>query len=339
MHTDAPERGTGTAEQKKSSIEFWDNHHSNEQEEAKEWILTVSPNLLRLISSHIPIMWDGASDGSTDIDPTMRTVRILEIGCGTSALSRSLLDYLVSGRRKGNDVNRISVTATDVSSVCIEKNRARDASFASSLSHDELQYDTLDTLGESLLLGDIRGRDATSPGYDIIVDKGCLDTFLFRNVRKCKTTEHHPPLLSRLLINVHRMLSRDGKYMVISPRRKIPSLRDFSGFGKVERTPVDAIMDDLADLEGVSNQKSARCLSAAAYMYVCEKDSEFVFCSSPLFRVRADMSLPDDAATCAECGISFLKFRAGENIDPKGQRFWTRKWRGHAVHCGGKATT
>ena len=152
------------------------------------------------------------------------SVNALEIGCGVSQLSLTLLRRLLLSQDADRRDVRYFFVATDVSPICIEHNRTRDDSFMTSLNiaHGSLSYELLDVLDDKL-------SSAHDRKYDLILDKGTLDTFLFRSKRKQKGSSSHPPLLKPLLNNIHRWL-RTGcgsKYVIISPRPKIKSLRDF----------------------------------------------------------------------------------------------------------------
>lgn len=316
-------RSDGSQQQQKlTSIEFWDRYYHN-HESITEWILRDSQSLLALISSQL----------MTSSNLQRGTKKILEIGCGTSCLARSLLQHLVDRRQNGEAKGNCgySVKATDVSDVCIQQNRARDSAYINSLGGgvDELRYDKLDVLGHDL------GCGADSCKYDIIIDKGCLDTFLFRNARKDKRTESHPPLLVCLLTNVYRLLKNgSGRYIFVSPRSKIPSVRDFAGFAEVKRVA----MYGSGDLDGKRRQpeESKWRKSHLAYVYICVKGGPIeIDNEGSLFHDTYDTSLSNDQDTCPKCAISFGDFREGRDITQKGELVWGRIWKGHKTHCKG----
>lgn len=222
--------------------------------------------------------------------------------------------------------------ATDVSEVCIQRNRARDGEFISGLGNngDEFRYEQLDIL--STAASTVNSQYSK---YDIIIDKGCLDTFLFRNVRGARSTERHPPLIASLLKNVHSMLRSGsaGKYIIISPRKRLASVKQFVGFKSVERVKIDSgsgILDGRQEGNTSANDNTA-------YMHICQKNEECdIQCASSstsLFFDTHGILLLDDDSICTGCGVSFEQYRGGESLSGRGEVFWKRKWKGHQAHC------
>ena len=276
--------------QKNKTIDFWDEKH--EHDGAKEWILTPSVSLIEQA-----LMLDGMSN-------------VLEIGCGTSCLARDLYCYF-----KG----AVTVVATDVSAVCIRSNQRRDRAMIES-SKGRFEYQILNIL---------QPNDTMKNKFDVIVDKGCLDTFLFRSSHQER--EH---LVCTLLDNIHKWLKDDGgKYIVITPRPKVKFLRDYRGFSSINRLALDESSSNvvLADLETCKNNNTC-------FVYTCSKDSKFIPGRERPFRDSYDISFKSDEDTCSRCRVTFKEFRGGEDMSGRGSKFWARRWRGHREHCKGMDT-
>jgi SAM-dependent methyltransferase len=272
--------------QSEKTIAFWNDYH--EQESAKEWILVPSDSLLTSLAKELPAE-----------DP-----RVLEIGCGSSALAKEL--YL---KTKGRYV------VTDVSAICIESNKSRDQQVLHE-SNGNLSYSVL-----NVLLAE--EKSPVQDNFDMVLDKGCLDTFLFRSRQQVQTE-----LVRKLLDNVHCWLADGGKYLVLSPRSKLAQLRDYKGFKTTTRRKMDDSNAVLGDLDGRSSKKEA------VYMHVCVKDSSYIPGIGRAYDDLVDApSLFQDDSCCGGCGVSFLCFRGGEGISGKGEACWRRKWGNHQVHC------
>lgn len=319
--------------QKKSAVAFWDDYHSQQAPDklssassgasTKEWIANPRSHLLELIATHMTTARRRQDDSSS-----MLHVRILEIGAGSSLLSRCLLSHLQQRRQSGTNAigscnNTYSIVATDVSEVCIEQSRTRDRTFISSLtgSDDELRYEVLDISASASML--------SRKLYDIVLDKGCLDTLLFRNARGSKSTERHPPLIAALLTNVYNMLRPGGNYIVISPRKRIPSLNQFVGFSEIKQIDVDS--SSIGELDG--NQEDS---TSKAFIYICNKSVVGGIIgagAAPIFRDTRDLVGISDESQCQGCHKSFEQFRGGEALSGRGEVFWKRKWKGHQDHC------
>ena len=339
MTTDAT---ATTRRQKRSAVDFWNSYHKKSDASGvpKEWIARDTSYLLDLIAGLV--VDDEEQEGGCHSARRTLAIRIIEIGCGTSTLSRSLLSHL--RRRRGqlaasSTSSPVSyhIVATDVSEVCIQNNRDRDGAFIGSLADDAvdtLRYETLDALSTSCT-GDAKLFSKGSL-YDIVLDKGCLDTFLFRNSRGNKSTDRHPPLLAALLFNVSKMLQQGGKYIVISPRRRIPSLAQFVGF-KNDITKLEVEARSVGDLEGNQGDNP----SAKAYVFVCKRARDIDIGdrldppseNSSMFRDTSELSLISDESICEGCGLTFAIFRGDEPLTGRGEMRWFRKWKGHKQHC------
>ena len=278
--------------QKEKTIEFWDALHRRET--CKEWIVHPSDTVLEAIGK--------LQDGSF----------ILEIGCGTSCLSRDLYCHY-----KG----AVKVVATDVSAVCIRENQERDLSLMAA-SRGRFTYQVANTL---------ETNSSFENQNDVILDKGCLDTFLFRSGHQER--EH---LVETLLDNVHRWLRHGGKYVVVTPRSRVRLLRDYKGFCCVRRNVLSESSSRqvmIADLESDNDKTKSEC-----YIYVCHKDPSYVSGQGAAFRDSFGLSLESDEDTCPGCGETFLGFRGGEDMSGRGSKQWARRWRGHRVHCKGRVS-
>jgi SAM-dependent methyltransferase len=269
--------------QKEKTIEFWNEFHK--QESAKEWILKPSEALFEAIPLH---------------------GRVLEIGCGTSHLSRDLYCHYKES---------CAVVATDVSAVCIKSNQKRDEALLA-MSQGRFSYQVLDALQSNPELMD---------SSNVILDKGCLDTFLFRSGHQVSEQ-----LVKTLLDNVHRWLKDNGKYIVFTPRRRLKLLRDYAGFASVQRSALDESSNVvLGDLDGDSGNDTV-------YMYVCEKDRSYTPGNGIAFRDGYDLAFRGEKHTCSSCSMTFQDFCNGEDMNGKRIKYWTRRWRGHCVHCRGQ---
>ncbi|KAL9184277.1 hypothetical protein ACHAXT_002363 [Thalassiosira profunda] len=261
-----------------------------------EWIAANSPQLIDTIANLLP---------SPECSDGCRSVNVLEIGCGVSQLSLSLLQTLLKDERQYGDQRRAyRFVATDISPVCIEHNRKRDGEVISALQpcSGSLTYRILDVLDEE-------AAASTTKKYDIILDKGTLGTFLFRSKRTMKGSASHPPLLTRLLNNMHRWMCAEGKYVILSPPKF-----DIGG---------NAVL-----VQGNGTVPSRH----EVYLYECTKnDSYNPDRDSPYEGTGVDV---DDGATCAKCGTSFEGFR-GSRKDNGGRVVWERRWKNHIAHCQG----
>lgn len=108
-----------------------------------EWIVPNCPTVLDTTLSLFP----------RDI-LTNDSINVLEIGCGVSQLSLSLLQRILD-KNATHDMHKHSYNfvSTDVSPVCIEQNRKRDDDYISSLktTSSSLTYNVLDILDESVI--------------------------------------------------------------------------------------------------------------------------------------------------------------------------------------------
>jgi hypothetical protein len=356
-----------------------------EQTLSKEWILQPTTKLLHTIQNQCntilkkqqPLHNSGtttnnSSGSSISSDPTMiqqsLVFSMLEIGCGTSMFGLTLWEYLLSNPSTSSSTalssSILQYHATDVSQVCIQQNRLRDearilytlqkvqsniatSSFSSSKdskNHPQhsFQYKHLDILYPD--------NHHDEQQYHLILDKGCLDTFLFRTKSKAtsctKDVNQDQTLMTCFFHNIHSLLmdnddnddhhhTHGGKYILFSPRSKIKQVRDFNGFSSVQKIKLDASSSGVAfgDLDGT--RKDTNSSKHAVYMYVCTKNSHYVVGKSNVFSsvTSGDGCHYNEDDTCTKCHLSFHNFRNGENMVYKGKKYWYRRWKGHLMHC------
>ncbi|KAL3798293.1 hypothetical protein HJC23_000207 [Cyclotella cryptica] len=321
-------------------------------DDALEWIVDNSPILL----DEILKMFPKASVTSPANESNVKKLNVLEIGCGVSELSRTLLEKSLRNRGQLTDFGMsYAFVATDVSSVCVENNRKRDEAFVLSLGNhnnnnsssdsktlisnhnDSLSYKTLDVLTKTPTMQN---------HYDIILDKGTLDTFLFRSKRTHRGTEAYPPILVPLLNNIHTWLRRGvtAKYIFVSPRSKIKAVRDYNGFVKVRRAALDveslggAVLLQSNHADSRCNSKNDTCSRKNIFIYECIRNDQYEpDCDEPF---RNDNrcygeSAVDDRSVCPHCKQSFKDFRGKVEIRDQGILVWGRRWRNHLIHCKG----
>ena len=200
--------------------------------------------------------------------------------------------------------------------------------------------------------------------WDVILDKGVIDTFLFRS--KSRGEKHiYTPILEKVLNNVWYLMSsltkenndndnsdtsmeNESLFIVISPRSKLKAIRDYSGFIKVERHQLIQQQSSMGELvsgnKNSSNKnnkntkkKSKSSSAASAYVYVCHKNEKYNKDEHPTYK-NDYRNLPTDDAICPHCGITFHDFCNGQNVlkDKEGRDgvvHWTRQWKGHCIHC------
>jgi hypothetical protein len=289
-----------------------------ESRSSTEWILQPTDTLLDLLCSLIihPASGKSAIVGEGRIP----SLRFLEIGAGTSHLSRQLFRHLIEIRQElGSGCDRppstVSALVTDVSSVCIQQNRKRDSDFLDEAKGSFL-YDTLNIATAP--------PDELCASFDFILDKGCLDTFLFRT--RHRGGRRKEILMKTVLDNLYEMLKAEDHscLLILSPRSNARSLREHSGFD-CHRRELDRSVFALGDLDGDKMQSRD-----ALYLYVCRKRPDY----DPSQTAPEPMyELPDDDA-CPTCSKTFRSFRGGHHrLENRGRHVWYREWTGHKAHC------
>ena len=303
----------------KKTLDFWDSFYKTSVTDELEWITSASDAPLVL-------------DKILSLYPTVQQLRILEIGCGISTLSRSLLQRMLQTAEGKSQHAAYEFVSTDVSSVCLEHNRSRDAAFISSLpGYASLSYAELNVVKEL--------EPCQINKYSVVLDKGTCDTFLFRSKRKQKGSAAHAPLLKSLLNNVHRMLRADcqAKYIIISPRSKLKSVRDFNGFVSVNRIRMSTA---LLGEDALLVKSNAECNTTTAgrkqnsiFIYECTRNDLYDPDNDQPFLEEG--ALINDDSICDKCKMTFKSFRGKVDIHDQGEIHWTRRFRNHIIHCKG----
>ena len=318
------------------TIQFWDKFH--EDNKSKEWISSLSTELMDILLSRL---CNGIRMKREEGLQKDCQFRMLEIGCGTSTMARELLQSLMRRIEKESKTQiHVHMCATDVSQVCIDVNNARDdpmtlrrQSTSTTNQDDEeslpsssyLEYRVLNVLEE-------KGTEDSDFSYvksklwDVILDKGCVDTFLFRSKNRGETLACNT-ILEKVLKNVWSWMAPHGIFMAVSPRSKIKAIRDFSGFSRVEKIPLPK--NSKGDLVGQKTNTS----KVPAYVYVCHKNQHYeIDGDMPTFKANF-RDVPKDNAECPNCQMTFGELRNGEAVEGRGKIFWTRQWKGHCIHC------
>ena len=336
--------------QRERTIQFWDEFYSSSHQDQhehtssantesvphrKEWILQPTDALFEKICSYLPETVARQKEDPQNVEQVTNTetqsikVEILEIGCGVSQLSKELYKYLTE-KHPSSSMMQCHVIATDVSSVCIEQMILRDNDKIRS-SKNRFSYQVLNVLDDVDSLTTSMGNNR----YSMVLDKGCLDTFLFRSQQNLQWK-----LMTRLLDNIHSWLRNDGVYVILSPRSKIKFVRDHVGFSSVKHIPLHSNSEGsnrgevvLGELDGMREATSAE--GTTVHMYVCAKNSNYApgACLTFPFRQMHDASLLNDDNACPTCGLAFSAFRGKKNGDIKQQERWRRRWNGHVIHC------
>jgi SAM-dependent methyltransferase len=381
--------------QRNTTLQFWDEYHN--ENDSQEWISKPGEELLAMIFHHY---WNQDQDHrhSKNNDMTMLSsdiknneiIKVLEIGCGTSSLVRDMKIHIENTYPR--IIKKVVACGTDVSQVCIDVNQQRDGQ-----NSGDLWYEVLNCLEDDNDNGEQPSSSSSfhhRGNWDLIIDKGCLDTFMFRS-KKQGTNRIYPESVRKLLDNIHGWLSsstksssswlslsssdddggerlekgeevvlrnrRVGCYIFISPRSKVKAVRDYAGFSSVRRYPLPG--NYRAELEGKKNNINNKSninnnnnennnnttdnvdsniispSSTPGYLFVCTKNVNYKVGSEEPFPTAAtdyggdqNEKLNDDTK-CPKCGISFFEFRKGEGLEFRGNKFWTRTFKGHCIHC------
>lgn len=259
--------------------DFWNKYHKEIPQQ--EWLLEKSPQLLEKIRTAIHHHQQSQQEQTDELFKKKKegqgqttNVYIMEVGCGTSTLSRSLLEYLIHHHHHHHEKNTngrhhknqyfYNVLSTDISPIACEHNKNRDSSFISSLEGEKeeaagsLQYQVYDVVVNDSNSTFFNNENNTKQSF--ILDKACLDTLLFRS----KKTKGYSPLVEQMLNNIHSILQDDGIYFLITPRKKIKEVRDFKGF----LSPIH--------IETISSSSSSSSCSEQDYKFaLVQKGNEF----------------------------------------------------------------
>jgi len=297
--------------QKERTLKFWDDYHESNGE--KEWIVLPTPDLFELIYSNCILPENGDR------------LRVLEIGCGTSSMAKDFWQYL----QRTKDGSSFYVRSTDVSSVCVDVCFTRDKNIqnvfgpgATINGCDGLEYAILNVMEAP--------SDPDRGAWDAILDKACLDTFLFRS-RQRGESKAYSNVIQTALDNIWTLMAEKGVYMLLSPRTKLKAVRDYAGFSSVERCAVysEARGSVISKANKPTQKKEA---GETCYIYICRKNPDYVVGVTKPFK-ESFRELPGDEAQCPHCGLHFGEFRNGEDLEGRGVLFWTREWKNHCIHC------
>jgi SAM-dependent methyltransferase len=328
-----------THAQNEKTIQFWDDLYAADPTRHKEWILHPTSDILKTISDALPRPQDdSALLASTCNDH--HAMKVLEIGCGSSTLAYHLWRYCQEQRS-----TPVSVIATDVSRVCIDQNSERDQLAIKEQATDndrlgKLEYGVLDIAkplfdDNGVCIADATNMRWTPNSYDMVLDKGCLDTFAFRSRQRGSRKD---TLVNTVLNNAVDLLKDDNSsvYLIISPRTKFKAVQKYPGFSKVERIELRPGVTKAELVESRANPNKQSTLEREIlFMYVCTKKRGFNP-RQPDNQQPVNIAPPlADGDTCSKCGVSFLDFRKGEDIHGRGSRYWSRLFHGHGVHCKG----
>jgi hypothetical protein len=152
--------------------------------------------------------------------------------------------------------------------------------------------------------------------FNVVIDKGCLDTFLFRS----KHGERHK-LLHQVLQTIREKVASGGVYLVISPRTGLSKLLRSNG---IEFDRQELLLEK-GELEG-DNADQRR-----VFLYVCRFDSSGTEESDGSVNPLNSSAVSYQEDRCPTCGLlaqEFLKARKGRSED-----YLQRVWLGHCTHC------
>jgi len=343
----------GTGDNNNATTTDHDKSNPNVKNDNTEWIVQPSAYLFEKLYEKLPQppppqqpLTEVANDKTAEDDngnaQNKNGVRILEIGCGTSTLARSF--WLFCRDMKGR--HDISICATDVSEICIQHNIERDQQYLGEQGQEGgcLEYCTLNVTepptaqeeDNHMLVNNTR---MAPNSFDMILDKACLDTFAFRSRQR---GDQKDVLVQKVLNNIHSLLKdNSGVYIIISPRIKFKSVRDYEGFQKVERSILDP--NYVGDSHGKYYCKKSKPGRKNFYMYACYKKTSGDNNNNnndPVVATSSSSQPPrlEDSDRCSKCSLSFLEFRKGEDPKGRGMKFWQRLFRGHCRHCKGEST-
>ena len=271
--------------QQRTLVDYWDDFYGA-NESSIEWIVPPNACMMDHMRPHIPIVANAPC-------------RIVEIGCGTSTLARELLVYL-----QDNDTDvRIQMTATDVSETAIQQNKRRDTEN----NNNMVEYLVWD------VLADAPGKVFDNPVFDVVLDKGCFDTILFRTAKR-KVEQ----VAAKFLNHVVECMSENSVYLIVTPRRKHGLLKTFQGFVSTER-------HSLASTASAEIYKADK--NTQSYLHVCRKRMDYKPGVDEAFIKEAPTATAP--AICPSCGLLEQNFRhQGKDR--------VREWTGHCAHCKDK---
>ena len=120
--------------QNQKTIEFWNDLYKQDATHHKEWILHPSHDILQKLLEALP---------HSKVTTEQSHAHVLEIGCGTSTLSRDFWRFCRHHKDTSTtctDFPSVSVCVTDVSPVCIGQNSQRDQEDMQATDIGRLEY-------------------------------------------------------------------------------------------------------------------------------------------------------------------------------------------------------
>lgn len=342
--------------QKDKTLHFWDDFYRNEEAVAKEWIVQPSDALLQSILDQFlmapPPVYGSSHDQHVDgVSKKCAVIKVLEIGCGNSSLAADLCSFWEERsqhqRLNHTRCRRLHVVATDVSPVCIAQQKEllqRRQTEGNDTTKSAYCYEAL--LEYQVLNITEPHHDELHGQFDLILDKGCLDTCLFRSKKA-------DAWLETVLHNLHSWLkpaaaaadtAEDGTeaaaaaaaYVIITPRSKLKAVRDYPGF-RVTRKILASAEYGNGDLEprrssnedksAIKNEEPAA--AERHYMHVCRR-MDAVVAGKDGTGIH-DPNKDDDDDACETCGATFAAFCVPRKS--RTEAYWMRHWRGHRQHC------
>lgn len=194
--------------------------------------------------------------------------QILEVGCGGSALGEHIQNAFVAAE----------VVGIDISPVAVELSSNRYA------GRSGLSFRCMDALNLSF----------ADESFDMVIDKGLLDTLQFR--RKYKENR---PQRERLLREVHRVLRPGGVYLIITPKARIQFLRDAVPWREVKKFD-----GSVTPSGGKGCFLDGGHVKEHAYAHACYKAIVTAEVSGPQGSPVSEMSEFQKSEPCRHCGVA-----------------------------------
>jgi hypothetical protein len=192
------------------TIQFWDDQHGQDAAVQREWIYNSSDNLFHMIFDPVVAQrWRQSKDDGRKNRIT--TIHVLEIGCGSSTLASDLCEFWNRTFLAESPFLRLTIVATDASRVCIEQQRARNP------YSDQCKYEVWNVL------------EAPQPAeqqqhwqyfFDVVLDKGCVDTILFRAKKGAELAKLALANIKNCLRLGSTSSTAVSRYCVITSRKK-----------------------------------------------------------------------------------------------------------------------
>jgi len=282
-------------EQPVKAAKYWDlvfsGGEGGDELQPTEWLLNVTSASFSISSILSPIR--------------TRPKRILELGCGDSGLGEMLFEHFNSE----NDPSAApaSVTCLDISSSAIRKLTEKKESRLcprNPLASENLVY----MVGNALSL-----PPSFESSFDLVIDKGCLDTFKFRS-----KTNVGESLEQRVISEILSALKPGGCYICVSARRRIVSLK----------VQVGGVWE-MGERSMIGSQGGKRESGGGA----CDADSDRKEIAWIHYRHKSYKSIPllpnDDGIPdlCPTCGEAWVEEGGGKREKRR------RKWGNHVKWC------